>query len=292
MPRSSPFGRGRVPRYNQVELDACGATAWCSGRRRAVLSRLRAAAAGDVGLRLIPVSRSALWWGLAACSLGGCTGISVEPSCPNELAVGESGAVRANETNPGAIPTYLWEVFPSSAGEFTAPDAPVTTFQAKEPGDVTIRLTAADGLYQVVSECHATVTEAEGVAVSLSVDRGSPVVGESVMLVCRSTGETVAEARTITQADGTVVELDLLSEGVVTFTPEEPGEVTFTCVGESRGGQESEPDTLIVTVVSPSDDTDNTNDNDNTSDNDNTNDNDNANDNDNGGRPPIRPGRP
>ena len=243
-------------------------------------------------MRLLPASRSALWWTLAACSLGGCTRISVEPSCPNELAVGESGAVQANETNPGAIPTYLWETFPSSAGEFAVPDAPVTTFQAKEPGNVTIRLTAADGLYQVVSECHTTVTEAEGVAVSLSVEPDSPVVGESAMLVCRSTGETVAEVRTIEQTDGTVVELNLVSEGVSTFTPDEPGEFTFTCVGDSRGGQESEPSTLIVTVVSPSDDTDNTNDNDNTSDNDNTNDNDNANDDDNGGRPPIRPGRP
>ena len=85
--------------------------------------------------------------------LGGCDSISIEPSCPAELAVGESGTVAANEQNPGAIPTYLWQVFPPDAGTFTNPQELVTEFQALKEGEVVIRLTAGDGLYQVVSAC-------------------------------------------------------------------------------------------------------------------------------------------
>ena len=89
----------------------------------------------------------------AAMILGGCDSISIEPSCPAELAVGESGTVAANELNPGAIPTYLWQVFPSEAGTFVDEDEPITEFQAAKEGEVVIRLTASDGLYQVVSAC-------------------------------------------------------------------------------------------------------------------------------------------
>ncbi|MFQ5592085.1 MAG: hypothetical protein ACE5HE_13040, partial [Phycisphaerae bacterium] len=47
---------------------------------------------------------------------GGCTGISVEPSCPEEMVVGESRPLKANEQNEGAMPWYLWEVKPVDAG--------------------------------------------------------------------------------------------------------------------------------------------------------------------------------
>ena len=47
------------------------------------------------------------WWTLCLLGLSGCTSISIAPLCPDELEVGESGTVRANERDPGAIPTYL-----------------------------------------------------------------------------------------------------------------------------------------------------------------------------------------
>ena len=210
-------------------------------------------------------------WLLAAL---GCTRISVAPSCPEELKLGESASLRANEENPGAIPTYKWEVSPSEAGEFDPLDAPVTTFLAKETGEATVRLTAADGLYQVIAECRITVLEVGDVAVSVSVSPDPPVAGEEATIACRSIGETVAETRTMEQTGGALVELDFVSEGVATFTPAQPGELSFTCVGRSAGGRESEPDTLTVLVLSEPDDdgADNDNDNDNG-----------------GGRPPIRP---
>lgn len=204
-----------------------------------------------------------------ALLMSGCARISVAPSCPSELEIGESATLQANEQNPGAIPTYKWEVLPSEAGEFDPSDAPVTSFLAKEFGQATIRLTAADGLYQVTAICDITIVEAGDVAVSLSVDPEPPIVGEQATVVCRSVGETVAETRTMEQADGAPVELTFASEGVATFTPGEPGDLTFTCIGLSAGSRESEASTLTVTVVSPSD-----------------------NDDDNGGREPIRPGRP
>ena len=90
---------------------------------------------------------------VVAIALGGCDSISIQPSCPVELAVGESGTVAANEQNPGAIPNYLWQVFPPDAGTFTDPQVPVTEFTALKEGEVVIRLTAGDGIYQVVSAC-------------------------------------------------------------------------------------------------------------------------------------------
>lgn len=86
-------------------------------------------------------------------ALGGCDSISIQPSCPKELAVGESGAVAANELNPGAIPSYHWQVFPPDAGTFVQDDQPSTEFEALKEGEVVIRLTASDGLYQLVSSC-------------------------------------------------------------------------------------------------------------------------------------------
>lgn len=65
---------------------------------------------------------------VALTSLGGCTKISVAPSCPNELQVDESGPLIANEENPGAIAKYSWEVIPSEVGQVTDPTKPTTTF--------------------------------------------------------------------------------------------------------------------------------------------------------------------
>jgi len=193
----------------------------------------------------------------------GCTGIAVTPSCPEELEIGEAATLRANERNAGAIPTYKWEVSPADAGEFGAPDEPVTAFLAKEPGEATVHLTAADGLYQVTADCSIMVIETGDVTVSLSLEPDPPVVDESAMLVCRSIGETVTATRTIEQTGGTAVELTLAAEGVATFTPTETGDLSFTCVGESAGGRESAPSTITTTVVSDPNDPGNGNTNDN-----------------------------
>lgn len=94
---------------------------------------------------------------LALLAPGGCTGISVAPSCPNELQVGESAPLLANETNPGAIAEYLWEVIPPQLGQVTDPTKPSTMFKATGEGDAAIRLTASDGLYQVIARCQIRV---------------------------------------------------------------------------------------------------------------------------------------
>jgi len=94
---------------------------------------------------------------LVLMGAGGCTGISVAPSCPNELAVGASAPLLANELNPGAIAEYVWEVIPPQLGKVTDPTKPSTMFEATSEGDAVIRLTASDGLYQVISQCQIRV---------------------------------------------------------------------------------------------------------------------------------------
>jgi hypothetical protein len=221
--------------------------------------------------------------GLTLCVLGGCTAISIAPTCPNELRVGESGPVRANEENPGAIATYLWEVFPPEAGVFADPTAPNTTFEALVEVDVVIRLTASDGLFQVVSECSTQVQGFVGISVSLEADPDPALVGEPVTLTCTSVGEIDPAVLAIAQVDGGDVELTDVSDGVATFTPTQIGDLTFRCVGESTTGQQSEAAfvTVGVTLSPPANDNDNENLNDNGADNDNTDDNENENENDN-----------
>ena len=97
---------------------------------------------------------------LALLLIGGCTGISIAPSCPNELQVDESGPLVANESNGGAIAKYLWEVIPPEIGEVADKTKPSTTFKAIKEGEAVIRLTASDGLFQVTSECQTRVAGA------------------------------------------------------------------------------------------------------------------------------------
>ena len=94
---------------------------------------------------------------VGAFALPACTGISIAPSCPNELQVGESAPVLANEINPGAIAKYVWEVIPPQIGRVTDPTKPSTMFEALAEGEAVIRLTASDGLYQVISQCQTRV---------------------------------------------------------------------------------------------------------------------------------------
>lgn len=229
-------------------------------------------------------NRCSKWVTLILSALGGCTAISIAPTCPEELRVGESGTVRANEMDAGAIPTYRWEVFPSDAGVFEDSTATETAFEARKEVDVVIRLTASDGLYQVISQCSTRIRGAIAVAVALEASPNPALVGETVTLTCSSIGEGDAVAPAIEQVEGDDVELTDVSDGVAEFTPTQIGDRTFRCVGESADGEQSEPAFVTVVVTSVPDG--NENDNDNGTENENANDNDNTNDNGNGGRPP------
>lgn len=206
-------------------------------------------------------NRYARWWTLVVCGLGGCTSVSVNPDCPSEMEVGQSGSVWANEKNPGAVPTYKWEAIPSDAGTFTDPAAADTSFKALKEGDVVIRLTATDGLYQSIGECHVTIGTTVDAAVSLTVDPNPVVIGVTAILFCTSTGEVEAVTRTLEQNSGVSVTLSPLSEGVATFVAAEVGDLTFQCVGTTDAGQQTEPSEVTVSAVAPPTDNDNTNDN-------------------------------
>ncbi len=193
------------------------------------------------------------------CLLAGCSGISIAPSCPAELEVGQSGTVWANEENTGAVPTYLWEALPSDAGTFADPTAPVTSFQGSQEGEVTLRLTATDGLFQAVSQCRTLVVAEAIAAVSLGVEPDPVVVEGMGILSCTSVGDAEAVTFTFEQLDGTPVTLGQLAEGVAMFTAPEAGELTFRCFGMTEDGRVSEPSDLIVSVIDPPDTTDDEN---------------------------------
>lgn len=188
--------------------------------------------------------------------VGGCTGISIAPSCPNELRVDESGPVIANEENTGAIAKFLWEATPEDAGTFTDAKAAETTFKAAKAGDVVIRLTASDGLFQVVSQCSTRIIEDVNLAVSLTASSTTATVGDTVTLTCTGNGEGDAVALTIEQVGGDL-ELTHVSEGVATFTPSAAAELDFRCIGEDGQGRQSDPVSLSISVsaaTAPDDD--------------------------------------
>lgn len=203
----------------------------------------------------------------------GCDGISIAPSCPNALRVGETGQLFAEVVNPGSIPMYLWEAIPSEAGVFDNPQAADTIFQALQEGVVTIRLTASDGLFQVISECLINVSGVVGLAVSLDADPVSTAVGEAVTLTCTSVGSTAARELSITQTEGPIVDFVEVEPGVVRFEPERADEYVFRCVGAGRGEQLSTPAfvTVIVFLEEPPPSNGNANENENGNDNGNEN---------------------
>lgn len=192
---------------------------------------------------------------VTALLIGGCTGISVNPTCPEELAIGESGPVVANERNPGAIAEYLWEVSPALAGTFEDPELPVTTFEASAAGSVIIRLTASDGLFVAVAECRTQVRP-PAPQVSLTGEPAEATVGEEVMLICSSVGQPQAVSYGIEQEDGDSVDLTPVSEGTASFQASSVGSVTFRCIGVGEDGQASEPATVTVSVSEAPDGTD------------------------------------
>jgi len=186
--------------------------------------------------------------GAAVPACAGCFRISIAPACPRELEVGDTGAVWANEIDPGAIPTYQWEVIPADAGAFADATKAATEFTAEKAGDAVIRLSAADGFFQVASECITKVVATGTVAVSMTVDPSPITVGETATLTCSSTGEVAATTLALSQTAGPDVTLASLSPGVATFTPEATGTLTFTCTGRSSGGRVSKPFAVTVTV--------------------------------------------
>ncbi len=178
---------------------------------------------------------------------GGCFAISADPACPVELLVGDAGPVSANERDPGGIPSYLWEVFPTDAGTFGNAAAANTTFTAQRAGPATIRLTASDGLFQVVADCTTQIIEGP-VEVALSASPSTAESGDAVTLVCTSTGATPAASLVIQQTDGPTIELINLGPGSARFTAADAGTLTFDCVGETAGGLGGDPATVVVTV--------------------------------------------
>lgn len=218
---------------------------------------------------------SVLLVSLALTAAGGCTFISIDPTCPEELKVGESGEVAANPENEGAVPWYIWEVIPSDAGGFADGAAEVTTFQALKEGEATIRLTAGDGLFQMIAECTTQVVGVSDLAVSLSASPTILEVGRTTTLECTSVGETEATTLTVQQISGESDPLVEYLPGVYTSTTSAPGVRMYQCIGTTDEGVESEPAVVTVTVTEPPVD----NANDNGAGNDNQNDNGAANDN-------------
>lgn len=196
-------------------------------------------------LGLLTLTGLALW-------PAGCTSISVAPSCPTELRVGESGPVAAHEQDPGAIPRYFWEVIPSTAGRFDTPTAKDTRFQALQEADAVLRLTASDGLYQVVAECQTRIRGVVEVAVALAAQPAQPRAGEPVTLTCSSVGMTDAVTRTIEQVidppPPQILELRSSGVGVVGFEASRAGTYVFRCTGINAQGASSEPVTLSLVL--------------------------------------------
>ena len=178
-----------------------------------------------------------------------CGRISIAPTCPSELQIGESGAVRANATNPGAIPTYQWEVIPSSAGTLAEPTAADTTFVATEVGDVTLRLTAADGLFQMIDECEVVVLDTISFTIALSASPTAPSVGQSVTLTCVSTGNAVATSFVLEQITGVEVALTDVDGGVARFTSDTAGTLGFRCTGSTGDGRRTTDAEVSLTVA-------------------------------------------
>ncbi len=189
----------------------------------------------------------AIGLGLITCFFG-CTPISIAPVCPNSLRVGESGPVVSNVANPKGLATYQWDAIPSDAGTFENPNVPETRFTPSIEGDIVLRLTASDGLFQVISECVTSVTGAVGASVSLLADPAAALVGEVVTLTCSSDGTFDLTVFAITQTEGVAVDLQQVSQSVATFTPSEIGDVTFRCIGETSRGAQTDPATATITV--------------------------------------------
>ncbi len=185
--------------------------------------------------------------------MAGCKDpISIQPSCPAELEVGESGQLFSNVQNPGAIATYRWRIFAveSARGEIDDPTAPDPIFTAQQPGKVFLQLTARDGLWEAESQCETEIIASTKLVVMFEADPTTAAPGETVTLTCSDIGGIEVVEFRITQPDGDEVELqETETDGVVEFdAPDEAGELEFQCVGLDAEDNESDPATVTVTV--------------------------------------------
>lgn len=188
-------------------------------------------------------------------ALTACTRITHVPQCPNVVDVGSTVNITATVSEPGAVPRYLWEAIPEGAGTFGDPRSVSTTFSPAISGPITLRLSAADGLFLFVDECVINEgTTASGVEVSLLVNPTNADVGIGVLFTCTSTGTTPAIDFSITQTGGAAVEIIDILPGVASFDADTPGTFTFQCVGEGPGGELSLPVSGTVVVTNPDDD--------------------------------------
>lgn len=188
---------------------------------------------------------------IGAClllGLGACGRISVAPTCPAVLDVGTTGSIQANVREPGAIPRYTWVAIPAGAGTFGDPSLPDTTFVGAQAGLVTLRLTAADGLFQFVDTCQIMIGQSAELSVSMLVTPIPPTAGQSATLTCLDVGDVAASTRTIVQISGAPVVLSRVSEGVYTFLPNAGGALSFECTGTNDDGTVSSTTILGVTV--------------------------------------------
>lgn len=183
----------------------------------------------------------------ALLALGGCTRITHTPQCPEQAGIGETVEIGAAVTNPGAVPRYFWEVMPRAGGTLADARSRFTTFTPSAGGQITLQLSAADGLFMYINQCVIEVIDVN-VEVSLMVNPDEAAIGNSVRMTCSSVGDEPAVGFTITQTAGETVELVPILPGIVAFDAETAGTFTFECVGESSSGVASQPAVGTVTV--------------------------------------------
>lgn len=210
--------------------------------------------AGQFSLPTVPSSVRAL---VPSCMLllVGCIRITINPQCPDNLEVGQVGALIANEENTGAIATYLWEAVPAGRVDIDDPESAETTFEALRAGQVQFTLTASDGLFQMIDTCTTTIGSSEpelDLEVSLVANPTTVGPNGSTLLTCTSIGNTAVVEFTIDQLDGafTVITEALPGVSVAEFATA-TGTYTFRCIGEDADGNESEPATVDVTLTRP-----------------------------------------
>ena len=182
----------------------------------------------------------------------GCFKISISPTCPVTMSAGDSGDLTAHEQTPGAIATYLWEAFPPASVQIADPALNNTTFQALSEGEVTIRLTANDGLFVVQGTCKTLVgTPAVSVAVTLVANPQSFPQGDSTLLTCTSSGASPVVSFVVDQLDGPLADLTTVAPGVAVAIIDATGDAIFRCFGTDADGNRSDPALVTVTVTRP-----------------------------------------
>jgi len=185
--------------------------------------------------------------------MSGCSGISIAPSCPNEMPIGGTASIVGNVLNPGAVPVYTWTVDPANAGTFASTTMSDTTFTASAAGMATITLTASDGLFQVASWCQVQILSTGLPVVQLTSSPPSPSVGTRITLTCTAAAQSQVAYYVVEALPGpNKITVTSDSPGVSTATPTLAGDYTFQCIGTQADGIQSSPVTINVTVAASS----------------------------------------